>query len=753
MRAVLIAAAAFTFVACSSSPEVKRQEYLQSGKEHLAKKDYRRAVLAFQNAAKSAPKDPEPLYHLGVTALALGDSVSAAQFLDRALKLDPKYAAARLKLAEVLSLSRDASAIQHGAKLAEDALADEPGNLKALNILALTEMRSGNTQDAAGRLEEALRRFPSHLESAVNLARVRMAENDRPGAEEVLRQAIDKSPGNSTAHFALADLYGANGDLARAEDYYARGLRIQPDHGPALAALGMIQVRSGRPQEAERTFARLSATSDTRYTFVHAVYLFETGKRDAAIAEFARIAAQRSGDREARTYLISAYLASGRTNQAERLLTEAVDKNPKDADALLQRARIHLTRGKTDLAERDLQLAMQSQADSAEAHYLLSGVHQMRGQTRLQQQELAEALRLNPGHMPARVQLARVLRSTGDARGALDIIDGAPAEHKINPAVVVERNWALIETGREAEARDGLQGLLRADGNPEVVLQNAILQLRQGQIAAAKTGAEKALEQVPADLRALELVMYISAAEKRPADGLERVRRHAAQHAKLAPVQTYLARIELQAGNPDRARAALLAAKAAAPESTEADLMLSRLDLSAGKLEDARRRLVAIADAGDASARAILGLVEEKAGDYNAASDHYRAALELNPRDVAVLNNFAFILTEHAGRPDEALRYAQQAKELAPENPAVDDTLGWTYYRKGLYPMAVRHLEAAAKREPNARRRAHLAAAYAKNGNLPGAKSTLDAALRMDSNVPEAALARQAIAEQETRTP
>ena len=46
-------------------------------------------------------------------------------------------------------------------------------------------------------------------------------------------------------------------------------------------------------------------------------------------------------------------------------------------------------------------------------------------------------------------------------------------------------------------------------------------------------------------------------------------------------------------------------------------------------------------------------------------------------------------------RVDEALTFARKAKELEPESPQILDTLGWLYYRKGLYPQAARELEAA----------------------------------------------------------
>jgi len=154
----------------------------------------------------------------------------------------------------------------------------------------------------------------------------------------------------------------------------------------------------------------------------------------------------------------------------------------------------------------------------------------------------------------------------------------------------------------------------------------------------------------------------------------------------------------------------------------------------------------------EVDARARLGGLEEKACNYAAASNHYRKVLDLKPGDTTVLNNLAYILTEFAGKPDEALRYAQQAKEFAPDNPAVDDTLGWTYYRKGLYPNAVRHLEAAVEREPNARRTFHLAMAYAKSGNVARGKRTLEVALKLDPKSPEAGMAQQVVAESDSQS-
>ena len=65
----------------------------------------------------------------------------------------------------------------------------------------------------------------------------------------------------------------------------------------------------------------------------------------------------------------------------------------------------------------------------------------------------------------------------------------------------------------------------------------------------------------------------------------------------------------------------------------------------------------------------------------------------MDATNVIALNNLAYLLARD--NPDEAVKLAQQAVELAPENADVQDTLGWVYYRKGLYSAALPYLQAA----------------------------------------------------------
>src|SRR5712692_8280502 len=90
---VLLLLGIITSLGCTRSPQQKEAKFLESGKKYLAKKDFLRAELQFQNAARVAPKDPEPYHQLGVAYLEGGSVIAGIQALTAATQVDPKHVA------------------------------------------------------------------------------------------------------------------------------------------------------------------------------------------------------------------------------------------------------------------------------------------------------------------------------------------------------------------------------------------------------------------------------------------------------------------------------------------------------------------------------------------------------------------------------------------------------------------------------------------------------------------------------------
>src|SRR5690349_21466622 len=131
------------------SPASREARFVHRGKSYLEKKDYARAVLEFHSAEQAMPNDAEPYYQEGLAYMGLGNHRSAFQAFTRATQLDPKHAAAQIKLTQLLSSSRVLQTLRRAEEHGKPALTLSPGHPDALNALALTEYKLGNEADAS----------------------------------------------------------------------------------------------------------------------------------------------------------------------------------------------------------------------------------------------------------------------------------------------------------------------------------------------------------------------------------------------------------------------------------------------------------------------------------------------------------------------------------------------------------------------------------------------------------------------------
>ena len=143
----------------------------------------------------------------------------------------------------------------------------------------------------------------------------------------------------------------------------------------------------------------------------------------------------------------------------------------------------------------------------------------------------------------------------------------------------------------------------------------------------------------------------------------------------------------------------------------------------------------------------LLGIVQDSRKEYAKAQNHYEAILKLNPKFAPAANNLAWLLSEQGGNLDIALSYAQTAREQKPDDPHIADTLGWIYYKKNAYLLAVNLLKEAAEKLPkDPAIHYHLGMAQSKSGDAAGAKKSLQTALQLSQTFPESDEAKKTLA-------
>ena len=745
--AVVLVISILILSACSS-PEQKKAKFLATGKQLLEKKDYQRAILQFKNALQLDPKSAEAHYQLAQAYLGAGGMQQAASELYKATELDPKHAKAQLTLAELMAGSSNKELVAEAYKRASAVAGASPNDADALTTLALTELRMGQPEEAERDTLKALEKAPANLKSSMLLVAMKLAQKDLPGAEQVLKQAVEKAPNSVDPLLALGRLYRAVQRLPEAEAQFQRAVQIDPKNGPALVDLAALQLASGKKDVAEETYRKAAALPDRQFKAVHALFLMTDKRSDAAIAEMKELLRKDPNDRDLRGLLMRAYLATNKIKDATDLLTTALTKNPKDVDALVQRAAIRITGGQYEDAYKDLMPVMSLKPDLAEAHYLMAKVHQSRGAGGNYRQELEEAVKRDPRHLRARLELVSVLISSNAAQAALELMDKTPADQRRSVAVMVQHTGALMASGRWADAAQEIDAGLKATRAPELLIQDALVKVQRKDAAGARKSLEEALSSNPENTRALEILVGIYRSQGQLDAAIAKVQEYAAQRPQSAVLMQYLGALYVANRQPDRARTAFLAAKAANPKNLGIDLNLAQLDLEENRVDEARKTLTGLlnADGGNQAARMLLAAVEDRGGNPVGAIEQYRKVLDKDGKNVGALNNVAYLLASQS-KADEALAFAQQAKELAPEDMTVEDTLGWIYYAKAMYPVAVQHLENVVAKAPSARRKYHLAMAYLKAGDRQRGAMVLEQAIKMDSKLPEAQMAQQVLME------
>jgi tetratricopeptide (TPR) repeat protein len=196
----------------------------------------------------------------------------------------------------------------------------------------------------------------------------------------------------------------------------------------------------------------------------------------------------------------------------------------------------------------------------------------------------------------------------------------------------------------------------------------------------------------------------------------------------------------------DEAEASFKAALEANPNYLRSYYALARIYLAEKQVDKAieQYQTLIAKDPKQPGPHMLLGTIYDMQKRYDLSEKHYREALAINPEFAPAANNLAYLLSSGDKNIDEALTFARIAKEKLPDDPSVMDTLGWIYFKKGLYENAVgEFLDSLEKIPQNAIVHYHLGRAFYAKGENESARSEMEKALSLDSDFDGADEARK----------
>ncbi|MEE8475304.1 MAG: tetratricopeptide repeat protein, partial [Myxococcota bacterium] len=251
-----------------------------------------------------------------------------------------------------------------------------------------------------------------------------------------------------------------------------------------------------------------------------------------------------------------------------------------------------------------------------------------------------------------------------------------------------------------------------------------------------------ALERRPRNFDVLEALGSLDIRAGRVQEALDRLNQVIATRRAGPKILLLRANLLARTGDLDRAETDALRAFEAAPRLPGAVDLLFAIYREQGRLLDAQRSFEEAEAAGvlHAGARQLLARLYIVHGDVDKAMATLEKVVEDNPDMAEPKNDLAYLLAEEGTDLERALRLAKDAQGTLDDSPGAADTVGYVYYRKGLYAAALQQFRFAVELQRNGSEDAsepdihyHLGLTLYAMGRNRQAEQALQTALGLDS--------------------
>ena len=391
------------------------------------------AAACYRRAMQLEPNSFQWTYYLGAVEADQGRCDAATSTLRLALRIDPGYVPAKLRLANCLLASAD--------------------------------------WDASGKLyAEIVEQHPDSADAYYGLGRVRAARRDLAGAGDAYRKATELSPDFGAAHYALALAYRTLGKPDQVEEqlrlYEKNKTGVPPAGDPLLAEVRALnhsatyQVQYGAELERQGKLEESAAAHekalqiDPNLVQAHSnlIELYgRLGQFDKAEEHYSAAMRIDPGSAEGYYNYGVLLLSAEKYSQAEEAFRKTMEINPFHAGAHNNLGYLLERRSNFSEAEAEYRKAIENKPSYRQAHFNLGRILVNQKQFQEGIQELKKTIEPEDENTPRYVYaLGAAFARSGDRQNGLRYIrqarDGAAARGQATLLTSIERDLHTLET-------------------------------------------------------------------------------------------------------------------------------------------------------------------------------------------------------------------------------------------------------------------------------------------------------------------
>lgn len=694
-----------------------RNLWLLQGNIQLALEDAPAALTSFDQADAFPQARLQARLGLVRAHLLTNDLAEADKSVDRLIAVNKNYPYGHYLKGLVAYRLEDFAGAEIALKRAMVNIPDYPD---AQRLMAIVKYELGQIQDSERLLRRFLEGDSQDLFARKMLARILSEKGQFVEVVELL-QPIAGQRNDPQVWAMLGKALMQNGETGSATEAFENAVKIAPDTSVFRNQLALSLLSSGERQQAVDELTSALATDDNPLQSEYLLVLVKIQEKDFAAARD----------------IVMQMLSRDETNPVGYYLQGMIslaEKDPTSAktffEAALEQDVSYFPAGQT-LA----QLAFQ-EGNRSEARTIYERMAEMDGgnerasqalvQLDISDGEFSQALsRLEqmkdqfPGSVAVREGLGRLLMALGRTGEAKATVEDALSVATDNENLLFLKAQIELRSGEPKAAQQTaarLQALaLGVDKTEDFHASLGALQLRVGAFTAARQNLLRVLEQ--ADPPSAEVLLNLVQIEV-----MEKNARSAQKYfAQLPPESLRMEKARLIHGDllllQEKRDEAVDQYRLAADEGSRNAAVKAALILS--QAQDFAQVDAFLSDwlathSADAGVQSLLAAAKVQLGDLAAAKAQYESMLP--SQDPVVLNNLAWIYFVDGDR--RALDTARRAHQLAPDNPDVQDTLGWILVQSDQLEEALALLQSSAKsRTNNGAVHYHLGVAYLRVGD------------------------------------
>ena len=347
---------------------------------------------------------------------------------------------------------------------------------RALNHIAALYLASGENQKARTLVAEILQMAPDDAEALIKQAGFSIEDGDIEAAILGLRQAQAKEPENLTAMVLMASAFEQKGDMTLARSEYAKANDVSQNAPEIAQAYAEFLTRQRDLDRAESVLVEALALAPGELDNLKLLGALRVAKQDWAGAQEVADIIESLGDQDDVAANIRTIAYNG-LEDYERVISELQEKSekaPLEARPLATLISAFLKSGRTEEAEETLRRIIRDNPAAYIERIFLANVLSIQGRADESEKTLLEAIDLQPEAAVAYEMLYRDYFRKGRVADAEALIDAGLARTPDNYALRMFKADLFLGQQRFKDAFDVYAALVDERSQDQIVVNNYI---------------------------------------------------------------------------------------------------------------------------------------------------------------------------------------------------------------------------------------------------------------------------------------